>query len=66
MIELYGEFGIPYIDLTEEFHEEPSSANDMDTLAKEGTDLEAFVMVATERGQNADQYIRKLRDYDRI
>lgn len=28
--------------------------------------LGQFVMPATERGQNADQYIRELRDYDRI
>lgn len=29
-------------------------------------DLDQFVMPATERGQSADNYIRELRDYDRI
>ena len=29
-------------------------------------DLDQFVMPATERGQNADNYIRELRDNDRI
>lgn len=29
-------------------------------------DLDQFVMPATERGQNADDYIRELRDNDRI
>lgn len=28
--------------------------------------LDQFVMPATERGQNADNYIRELRDNDRI
>lgn len=29
-------------------------------------DLDQFVMSATERGQDADSYIRELRDNDRI
>lgn len=29
-------------------------------------DLDQFVMPATERGQNADSYVRELRDNDRI
>ena len=29
-------------------------------------DLDQFVMPATERGQSADDYIRELRDNDRI
>lgn len=29
-------------------------------------DLEQFVMPATERGQDADNYVRELRDNDRI
>lgn len=29
-------------------------------------DLDQFVMPATERGQNADDYVRELRDNDRI
>lgn len=29
-------------------------------------DLEQFVMPATERSQDADNYIRELRDHDRI
>ena len=35
---------------------------------KERTDinLEQFVMPATERGQNADNYVRELRENDRI
>lgn len=30
------------------------------------TDLNQFVMASTERGQNADQYVRELRDNDRF
>ena len=29
-------------------------------------DLDQFVMPPTKRGQNADSYVRELRDYDRI
>lgn len=34
--------------------------------AKSGINLEQFVMPATERGQDADSYVRELRDNDRI
>ena len=30
------------------------------------TDLNQFVMASTERGQNADKYVRELRDNDRF
>ena len=33
---------------------------------KSDINLERFVMPATERGQDADNYIRELRDNDRI
>ena len=33
---------------------------------KEVIDLNQFVMEATERGQNADKYVRELRDNDRF
>lgn len=33
---------------------------------KKVIDLDQFVMTATERGQNADDYVRELRDNDRI
>lgn len=33
---------------------------------KEVVDLKQFVMASTERGQNADDYVRELRDYDRF
>ncbi len=33
---------------------------------KHEVDLEQFVMQATERGQDADSYIREMRDNDRI
>lgn len=33
---------------------------------KEGIDLNQFVMASTERGQDADQYVRELRDNDRF
>lgn len=33
---------------------------------KEVIDIEQFIMPATERGQDADTYIRELRDNDRI
>ena len=39
---------------------------DTDTNAKKVINLEQFVMPATERGQNADPYIRELRDNDRV
>ena len=38
---------------------------DSDTK-KEIYDLDQFVMPATERGQDADSYIRELRDNDRF
>ena len=37
-----------------------------ETKTKKVADLEQFVMLATERGQNADDYIRELRDNDRF
>lgn len=37
-----------------------------DIEEKEVIDLSQFVMVATERGQNADKYVRELRDNDRF
>ncbi|MBD5549188.1 MAG: hypothetical protein HDQ97_17680 [Lachnospiraceae bacterium] len=37
-----------------------------ETKAKSSIDLEQFIMPATERGQDADNYIRELRDNDRI
>lgn len=37
-----------------------------ETKNKNVIDLEQFIMPATERGQNADDYIRELRDNDRI
>lgn len=33
---------------------------------KEVTNLNQFVMATTERGQNADKYVRELRDNDRF
>ena len=39
---------------------------DTDNSAKRVVNLEQFVMPATERGQNADFYIRESRDHDRI
>lgn len=36
------------------------------TEKKRVIDLKQFVMPATERGQNADDYVRGLRDNDRI
>ena len=39
---------------------------DTDTNARRVVNLDQFVMPATERGQNADSYIRELRDNDRI
>lgn len=33
---------------------------------KEVIDIKQFVMESTERGQNADQYVRELRDNDRF
>ncbi len=38
----------------------------MPETKKSGINLDQFVMQATERGQNADKYIRELRDNDRI
>lgn len=37
-----------------------------DTKEKEVIDLNQFVMASTERGQNADNYVRELRDNDRF
>ncbi len=37
-----------------------------DTKGKEIIDLNQFVMASTERGQNADNYVRELRDNDRF
>ena len=37
-----------------------------ETKTKSDINLDQFVMQATERGQNADKYIRELRDNDRI
>lgn len=37
-----------------------------ETKEKNVIDLEQFVMTATERGQDADNYIRELRDNDRF
>lgn len=39
---------------------------DSDTTEKKNINLEQFIMQATERGQDADSYIRELRDNDRI
>ena len=35
-------------------------------LSEQSSSIEQFVMPVTERGQNADVYVRKLRDNDRI
>ncbi|MBQ9991143.1 MAG: hypothetical protein IJP31_09430 [Lachnospiraceae bacterium] len=37
-----------------------------DTTTKRVINLDQFIMPATERGQNADAYIRELRDNDRV
>jgi hypothetical protein len=37
-----------------------------DDTGKKTWDLDQFVMPPTERGQNADAYVRELRDYDRL
>lgn len=37
-----------------------------DDIKKKNWDLDQFVMPPTERGQNADDYVRELRDYDRL
>lgn len=39
---------------------------DVDTTEKKIVNLDQFVMPATERGQDADGYVRELRDNDRI
>lgn len=36
------------------------------TKEKDDIDLNQFVMESTERGQNADKYVRELRDNDRF
>ncbi len=38
----------------------------VDTEEKKVVDLKQFVMEPTERGENADQYVRELRDNDRF
>jgi len=40
--------------------------NDVSDDKKKTIDLEQFIMPVTERGQNADEYVRGLRDGDRI
>ena len=35
-------------------------------LSEQSSSIDQFVMPVTERGQNADVYVRKLRDNDRI
>ncbi len=37
-----------------------------DEKEKEFADLNQFVMESTDRGQNADKYVRELRDNDRF
>lgn len=37
-----------------------------DAEEKEMIDLNQFIMASTERGQNADEYVRELRDNDRF
>lgn len=37
-----------------------------DAKEKKVMDLKQFVMEPTERGENADQYVRELRDNDRF
>ncbi len=37
-----------------------------DTKEKEDIDLNQFVMAPTDRGQNADKYVRESRDNDRF
>ena len=37
-----------------------------DIKDKETIDVKQFVMAPTERGQNADKYVRELRDNDRF
>lgn len=39
---------------------------DSGTTVKKTIDLEQFVMPTTERGKDADAYVRELRDNDRI
>ena len=39
---------------------------DTEVNERGSVDIEQFIMPATERGQNADLYIRELRDNDRI
>lgn len=37
-----------------------------ETEKKKAIDLDQFIMTATERGQDADGYIREMRDNDRL
>lgn len=37
-----------------------------DTKEREAVDLKQFVMASTQRGENADKYVRELRDNDRF
>jgi len=39
---------------------------DSSATAKKTINLEQFIMPTTERGKDADAYVRKLRDNDRI
>ena len=39
---------------------------DTDIHEKRAVNLDEFVMPATDRGQDADSYVRELRDNDRI
>ena len=39
---------------------------DANTTEKKSINLDQFIMSTTERGQDADSYIRELRDNDRI
>lgn len=46
-----------------QFISELSGGNKMENKT---WDLDQFIMPATERGQNADAYVRELRDNDRL
>lgn len=39
---------------------------DKNQMNEKTWDLDQFVMPPTKRGQNADSYVRELRDYDRL
>ena len=42
------------------------SVSSSQTKKTELIDLDQFVMPVTERGRNADEYIREMRDHDRL